>query len=182
MDISSESVLKSAFKKLSNDLINKRLTYLQRYDTGYKKVRVFSAWLKIIALVQENLRLQFGSASNEATPNFTKDRTKTTSFATTSDSGSPTEAQCPLEDGEHKVWQCDKFKKMKLAEHHELVKKLKLCLFCLGCGHRIGQCKANRTCGKESRSKRQNRLLHSDDNELETQKKQNSRKTIAIAA
>ena len=63
---------------------------------------------------------------------------------------------------------------MKLAERHENVKKCNLCFSCLSTGHRISQCKANRTCGKDGCSKRHNRLLHSDDNKSETQKEQNS--------
>ena len=173
--------MNSAVKKLPNDLKNRWKAYLQRYDASYTKMRVFSARLKTIAQVQENLRLQFGSASDEARPDFTKSRTKTTSFATTRDPGSTTEAQSPVKVGEHKIWQCDKFKKMKLAECHEAVKKCNLCFSCLGSGYRIGECKANRTCGKDSRSKRHKRLLHIDDNELETQKKQNSEITITIA-
>ena len=103
MDISSESVLNSAVRNLPNDLKNKWLTYLQRYDVSHKNMRVFSAWLKSIAQVQENMRLQFGSTSDKATANFTKNRTKSTSFAATSDSSSPTKTQCPLKDGEHKI-------------------------------------------------------------------------------
>ena len=39
---------------------------------------------------------------------------------------------------------------------------------------RVGHCRANRTCGKDSCSKRHDRVLHSDDNKLDTQKKQTS--------
>ena len=63
---------------------------------------------------------------------------------------------------------------MKLSERHDAVKKCNLCFSCLGSGHRIGQCKANRTCGKDGCSKRHNRLLHGDDNKPKSQK-ENSR-------
>ena len=169
-DIASESVLNSAVRKLPNELKNKWMTYLQRYDMSYKNMRVFSAWLKNIAQVQENIRLQFGSSGDKAKSNFTKDKTRNTSFAATSDSGSPTKAQCPLKDGEHKIWQCDAFKKMKLSERHDAVKKCNLCFSCLSSGHRIGQCQVNRTCGKNGCSKRHNRLLHSDDYKPKLQK------------
>ena len=49
---------------------------------------------------------------------------------------------------------------MEIAERQEAVRKCNLCFSCLGSGHRIGQCKANRTCGKDGCSKRHNILLH----------------------
>ena len=173
MDICSESVVNIAVKKLPNDIKNKWLTYLQSYDASYKNIRVFSARLRNIMQVQENMTLQFGSASDKARKNFKRDKTIITNFDATSDSGSPTKTQFPLKDGEHNVWQCHKLKKMKLAEQHETVKKCKLCFSDLGLGHRIGQCKTNRTFGKDSCSKRHNRFWRSDENELGTQKKQN---------
>ena len=174
LDIGSESVLNSAARKLPNDLKNKWLTYLQRYDASHKNMRVFSVCLKNIAQVQENMRLQFGSTSDKTRTNFTRDKAKRTSFAATSDSNSPTKTQCPLKDGDHKIWQCEKFKKMNLAERHETVTKCNLCFFRLSAGHSISQCKANRTCDKDGCSKRHKRLRHSDDKKLELQKKQKS--------
>ena len=174
MDIGSESVLNSIVRKMPADLKNKWLTYLQRYDASHKKLRVFSAWLKNIAQVQENMRLQFSSTIDKARTNFTREKTKSTSFAATSDSSSPTKTQCPLLDGEHKIWQCEKFKKLKLVERHETLKKCNLCFACLSTGYRISQCQTNRTCSKDGYSKRYNRLLHSDDNKLEMEKKQNN--------
>ena len=101
MDIGSESMLNSVVRKLPKDLKNKCLTYLQRYDASHKSMRVFSAWLKNIVQVRKNMRLQFGSTSDKARTNFTGDKTKSTSFAATSDSSSPTNPQCSLKDGEH---------------------------------------------------------------------------------
>ena len=63
---------------------------------------------------------------------------------------------------------------MKLAERYEVVIKCNLCFSCLGSGNGFGQCKANRTCDKDSCSECHNRHLHSDDSKLETQKKKNS--------
>ena len=54
------------------------------------------------------------------------------------------------------------------------MKKCNLRFSCLSTGHRISQCKANRTCGKDGWSKRHKKLLHSDENKSELQKKQNS--------
>ena len=90
MDLGSESVLNSAVSKLPNDLKNKWLTYLQRHDASHKNMRVFSELLKNIAQVQDNMKLQFGSISDKAGTNFTRDKTKRASFAATSNSSSPT--------------------------------------------------------------------------------------------
>ena len=76
------------------------------------------------------MRLQFGFTSYKARTKFTREK-KSTSFATTSVSSSPTKTQCPLKDGEHKIWQCKNFKKMKLADRHANVKKCNLCFSCL---------------------------------------------------
>ena len=58
---------------------------------------------------------------------------------------------------------------MKIAEH-EAVRKCNLFFSCLGSGHRIGQCKANRTCGKDGCWKSHNVLLHSGDKKPNNQK------------
>ena len=174
-DINSESVMSSAVRKLPRELQNKWMTYVLRGGSINKNMRVFSAWQKEIAQVQDNLRWHLGSSNNKAKPTFNRDKPKTTSYAATSDSGSSTKTQCPLKDGEHKIWQCEKFKKKKIAERHEAVRKCNLCFSCLGFGHRIGQCKANRTCGKDGCSKRHNILQHSDDKKPNNQKESHSK-------
>ena len=54
---------------------------------------------------------------------------------------------------------------MKLPERPQVVKKCNLCFSCLGSGHRICQCKANRTWGKDRCSKRHKRFLQKDEEE-----------------
>ena len=162
-DIASESVLNSAVRKLPIELENKWLSHLQRLDPTYKSLRVFSAWLKNIAQVQENIRLQFGNTGDKTKSTTNRDKPKTTSFAATTDSPTKGKPSCPLKDGEHKLWQCESFKNIKLAERYDAVKKCNLCFSCLSSGHRIGQCKSNRLCGKNGCSKHHNRLLHSEE-------------------
>ena len=58
-DLTSESVLNSAVRNLPNDLKAKWLTYRQRYDPSFKTMRVFSAWMKNIAELRDNLKMQF---------------------------------------------------------------------------------------------------------------------------
>ena len=103
-DIISESALNSAVQKLPHEPKNSWLTYLQTYDASYKNMRVFSAWFKNLARVQEKIRLQFGNASDKAKTSFTRDQPKNTSFPAMSYSGSPVKTECPLKNGEHKIW------------------------------------------------------------------------------
>ena len=36
---------------------------------------------------------------------------------------------CPLKDGDHKIWMCNKFKQQSASESYEILKKLKLLFF-----------------------------------------------------
>ena len=93
-DFNSESVMSGAVSYLPRKLQNKWM----RSDSINKNMTVFSAWLKEIARVQDNLPWQFFSSNDKAKPTFTRDKPKTTSSAATSDSGSSTKTQCPLKD------------------------------------------------------------------------------------
>ena len=168
-------MISSALRKLPRELQNKWMTHALRGDSINKNMRVFSAWLKELARVQDNFRWQFGFSNDKAKPNFNREKPKTTNFAATSDSGSLPKTHCPLKDGEHKIWQCEKFRKMKIAERHEGVRKCNLCCSCLG----FGQGKANRTCGKDGCSKRHNILLHSDDKKPNNQKESHTKGEMA---
>ncbi|GBO35025.1 hypothetical protein AVEN_136203-1 [Araneus ventricosus] len=46
----------------------------------------------------------------------------------------------------HSLYQCDKFKAMKLSDRTELVKKLRACLNCLSEFHVISACNSKRSC------------------------------------
>ena len=174
-DIKSESVMSSAIRKLPRELQNKWMTYVMRGDSINKNMRVFSAWLKETARVQDNFRWQFGSSNDKAKPIFNRDTPKTTSFAAAIDSGSSTKTECLLKDGEDEIWQCEKFKNMKIEERHEVVRKCNLCFSWFDSGHRIGQCKANRTCGKDGCSKRHDILLHSDNKKPNDEKESHTK-------
>ena len=111
--------------------------------------------------MQDSIRLDFGSAGDKTKSNFTRDKLKNKTFSGSSDSRSPTQSQGPLKEGEHKIWQCEKFDRMEMSYRHDVVKEDILCFSCLGSGQRIGQCKANRTFGENGCRKRYNNLLHS---------------------
>ena len=161
-DLCSESVLNNAVRKLPNDLKAKWLAYLQRFDKSFKTMRVFNGWLKNIAEVQESLKLQFDSNSGKPKSNHQKE--KTTSLASDAqEKPNKRTSECPLKDGEHKIWNCTQFKKMSSNDRNEAVKRLNLCFCCLNGGHRATQCKLKRNCGKDGCSRKHNRLLHKDD-------------------
>ena len=64
-DLTSKSVLKGAVRKLLNgNQATRLLTYLQRHDSSFKTV--LSAWMKSIAEIQENLKMQLGTARKRA--------------------------------------------------------------------------------------------------------------------
>ena len=80
-EMALESVLNSAVRKLPIKLNNKWPSYLQRLDPTYKSMRVFKALLKNIAQRQENIRLQFGNASDKTKPTTNREKPKITSLA-----------------------------------------------------------------------------------------------------
>ena len=83
-DISSESVMSRAVRKLPRELQNKWMAYALRGDSINKNLRAFSEWLTKITRVLDNLRWQFGSSNDKDKPIFNSDKPKTTSFAATS--------------------------------------------------------------------------------------------------
>ena len=175
----SESVLSSVVKKLTRELKNKWMKHVLRYDSHNKNMRVFSASLKERAHVQENLCWQFGHKVDKSNPPFTKNQPKNTCFQATSYSGSPTKSKCPSTDREHKMWPSEKFKKMNIADRHEVVRKCNLVFSCLGSGHKIGQCKANRFCAKDGCSKRHTIFLHGNEKKPNTRKETNNNNETA---
>ena len=73
-------------------------------------MRVFSAWLKIIAKIQDNLKIQFGTTTEK---NSNRDNQKTTAFTSeVEDKTDLSKSNCPLSDGDQKIWKCPALKKM----------------------------------------------------------------------
>ena len=69
--------------------------------------------------------------------------------------------QCPLKDGDHKLWMCSKFKQQSVNERYETLRKLKLCFCCFN-PHLIKDCKSERLCGINGCTKKHNKMLHQD--------------------
>ena len=97
-----------------------------------------------------------------------REKRKTSTFASNAeDSTKPKNLECPFKDGQHAIWNCEKFKSMKLNEQREQVQKLRLCFNCLRPGHQSRDCRS-RTCSVPNCGRRHNKLLHSDFSKKET--------------
>ena len=69
-----------------------------------------------------------------------------------------TSVHCPICSYQHRVFQCDRFKKMSLTERRNLAYSSKLCFNCLGDGHMTRDCSSKSTC--EKCQKKHNTPLH----------------------
>ena len=136
------------------------------------------------------MMMQFKSPSEKKTSG-PGDKVKNTTFITNNEPKNTTKStneqkklntttlkQCPLKDGDHKIWMCNKFKQQNANERYEILMKLKLCFCCLN-SHMIKDCKSERVCGVNRCTKKHNRMLHLDfeksekDNESEEPRSQN---------
>ena len=88
--------------------------------------------------------------------------------------------QCPLQDGVHRIWQCEAFKKKFIDGRYKTVKKKKLCFLCLNSNHQIKDGKT-RTCGIDGCEKVHTRLLHKGVKSLEPLDKKEETYLITIS-
>ena len=120
-----------------NDVKDKRLTHIQRYDPK-STVCVFGAWMKNIAEAKDKLKMLSGMAQEKS--NFSRDRQKTTFTSDAPQRSNVSNSKCRLKDGDHKIWSCPLFKKMTADERAENTRRRKLCFCCLNGGHRAHEC------------------------------------------
>ena len=155
-DLESEGVLSSATRKLSLQLKEQWLRHLQDHQLLAANLIVFKDWLESTAFIHEDLLAQTSSKFQS------REKPKTSTFASNAeDSTKPKNSECPFKDGQHAIWNCEKFKSMKLNERREQVQKLRLCFNCLRPGHRSRDCRS-KTCSVPNCGRRHNKLLHSD--------------------
>jgi hypothetical protein len=75
--------------------------------------------------------------------------------------GSGNSLRCTVCSGNHRIWRCDKFKKLSYQEKKKVVQQRELCLKCLSEGHYARKCpKIHFKCLVEGCSKGHNTLLH----------------------
>ena len=165
----AESLLASGVRKLPNYLKAIWLTYLQKYDSCFETMRVLNGRIKTIPEVQDNLKMQFGTAEDKS--RFRRDKPKAATFTSdVPEKSDVSETKYPFKNGDYKFWFCPLFRKMTADERGENRRKLKLCFCCLSGGHRASQFSLERTCGKDGLTKKHHRLL--DRNERTQSKSQ----------
>ena len=164
-DLQSEGVLNSATRKLPLNMKTKWLTYMRQNANCYMGLEAFSAWLQEIAAVQEDV-LMTGNPNTDKSKWASKDKPKNSTFSTFADDSTDkkTGHDCPLKDGKHPLWKCEKFLKMTGQARYEKVKELKLCFCCLAGKHVVKDC-TYKACGVKGCNRRHHRLLHREANE-----------------
>ena len=172
-DLYSESVLNSALRKLPPELKTKWFFLAKSKNYYSADLCKFSDWLNEVAYVHDEMMIQFKFPSEKKTSGQ-GDKVKNTTFTTNNQPKNTTMGtkeqtklntttlkQCPLKDGDHKIWMCNKFKQQSANERYETLKKLKLCFCCLN-SHMIKDCKSERVCDVNGCTKKHNRMLHVD--------------------
>ena len=157
----SRSRAKFNNEKISPQLREQWLQYMQDRRLLRGNPIIFKEWLASKAVIHENLLAQTNS-SFDRNKFQSRDKPKTSTFASNAEeSGKPKNFEYPFKDGQHPVWTCEKFKSMKVNERREHVQSFRLCFNCLRPGHMSKDCKS-RTCCVAGCGRRHNRLLHSD--------------------
>ena len=165
-DLEAEAGLSSTTRKLSPQLREQWLQYIQDRRLLRGNLIVFKEWLASKAVIHENLLTQ--NSSFDRNKIQSRDKPKTSTFASNAEESSkPKNFECPFKDGQHPIWTCEKFKSMKVNERREHVQKCRLCFNRLKPGHMSKDCRS-RTCSVPSCGRRHNRLLHSDLPKRET--------------
>ena len=170
-DLYSESMLNSALRKLPPELKTNWFFLAKRKNYYSADLCQFSERLNEVAFVHDEIMIQFESPSEKKTTG-PGDEVKNTTFTTNNlpknttmstneqtKLNTTTKKQCPLKDGNHKIWMCNKFKQQNSYERYETLNKLKLCFRCLS-SHMIKDCKSERMCGVNGCTKKHNRMLH----------------------
>ena len=140
-DMQSEGVLSSATRKLPLNMKTKWLTYTRQNANYYMGQEAFSARLQEIAAVQEDV-LMTGNPNADKSKWASKDKPKNSTFSTFADDSADKKTchDCPLKDGNHPLWKCEKFLKMTCQARCEKAKELKFCFCCLAGKHVVKDC------------------------------------------
>ena len=167
--LEAEAGLSSTTRKLSPQLREQWLQYMQDRRLLRGNLIIFKEWLASKAVTHENLLAQRNS-SFDRNKFQSRDKPKTSTFASNAEESSkPTNFDCPFKDGQHPDRTFEKFKSMKVNERREKVQKFRLCFNCLRPGHMSKDYKS-RTCSVPSCGRRHSMLLHSDLPKKETTK------------
>ena len=123
-DLELGRVLSSATSKLSSQFKEQWVRHLQDHRPLAAISIVFKEWLESTASILEDLLAQ----TNPKLQNGEKQQTNT--FASNVDDS------MYVQNRQHAIWSCQKFKSRKLNERREHVQKFRLCFIFLRRGHR----------------------------------------------
>ena len=168
-DLEAKEGLISTARKLSPQLREQWLQYMQDRRLLRGNPIIFKNWLASKAVSYENLLAKKKSSFDRN--NFqSRDKPKTSIFGSNADDSSkPKNPECPFKYWQNSSSTYEKFKSMKVNERREHIQKFRLCFNFLRLGHMSKDCKS-RTCSVPSCGKRHNRLLHSDIPKRDTAK------------
>ena len=122
-DLESEGGLSSTTRKLSPQLREQWLQYMQDRRLLRGNLIVFKEWLASKAAIHENLLAQT-SSSFDRNKFQSRDKPKTSTFASNAEESSkPKNFECPFKGGQHPIWTCERFKSLKVNERREQVQK-----------------------------------------------------------
>ena len=132
-DLTSESVLSSAVRKLPPELRSKCSFHTANSGIATADLKYFSMWLNNVAFVHDEMSMQISSDKyNDKRPVQNKEKnTKSSTSALFSQSSQANKHSqnaylCPLNDGIHKLWNCPKLKSETVGGRYGTVKKLRL--------------------------------------------------------
>ena len=128
---------------------------------------MFEKWLSRMAFVHEGFSAFKGGRREEDRRCTNRDKrfSKTSNLSASSNVKETKQTQsdhCPLADGTHEIWNCPLFSNLSVNDRYAAARKQRLCYGYLGKGHAIKDCKVN-ACGINRCIKKQNRLLHSEN-------------------
>ena len=124
---------------------------------------MFQEWLEATAARHQDLLARSNSSKFQG-----REKPKTNTFAANSDSADkPKKFDCPMKDGQHALWSCEKFKAMKIGERREFLQKARLCFNCFSPAHISRNC-TSKPCNISNCGKKHNRLLHYEPKKQET--------------
>ena len=170
-DLFSSRNLNIAVSKLPLDTKRRWFAFIEA-PTKAKRIPnlvEFNNWLQEEVQVHERLVHCAPTSSKFETqttkfgkkPDFKKSPKPSESAFSSNDDKTRTENKCPIEGSNHRVWNCDKFRNMKINENgYNVVKEKKLCFCCLADNHAAKNCPRKKNGGVDGCEKTHNKLLH----------------------
>ena len=166
-DLRSSSTLQVAIEKLPPNLKEKWFFFGDECNEDRPDLTLLEKWLARMAFVHQGMPSNKSERKEDDRPNANKEKRllKSSNNSASSNANETKQMQnnkSPLADGTHKIWNCQIFKSMNVTDRYAAVRKERICYGCLGKGHAIKDCKVY-PCGINGCTKKNNRLLHSEN-------------------